>query len=139
MDRLFVEHYILAFAEILDTMIISASNLPEDTPVLDTPLGHLHNALLHHFPSQSPPSPPASTPSIIPVPPTSSLTLLPEILPHVMQHLYPRTELLTLLTVQRVSKHGWDLATPLIYRDVTIRNWYSVLRTPRGLLPNEEA
>ena len=39
----------------------------------------------------------------------------------------------TLLVLQRVSKKSWILATPILYRQITVKNWYTFLRLPVGL------
>ena len=99
--------------------------------------GHLPDVLGYGLPLQSCSSDPSAS-RTIPLRTSSSPKLLPEILPYVVRHLDSQDDLSTLLNVQRVSKHGWDLATPLVYQDITVRNWYSLLRTPRGLLPSKQ-
>ena len=89
------------------------------------------------------PSPAAQTPSSIDgvttlvskTSITSQASLPPEILRLVVQHLNPaRTaELAVLLVIQRYSQYGWKVATPIIYRDIVVRDWKRFLRLPEGI------
>ena len=62
-------------------------------------------------------------------------TLTSEILPLVAAHLKPgkKAQLATLLVIQRSSKYGWQVATPILYRHITVRGWNTLLRLPDGL------
>ena len=91
-------------------------------------LTHLYDAFLHTIDLSS---------TAIPPLPSSTRQLLPEILPFVVAQLDPRVKahLPLLLTIQRSSKYGWEVVTPILYRDITVKNWHAFLRMPKGL-PN---
>ena len=63
------------------------------------------------------------------------LGLIPEILPPVIAQLDPSNNdnLAMLLKLQRLSKKTWKLVNPIVYRDLTIKDWSKALAPPDGV------